>query len=357
MTIKRLLRQFTMLSLCVLLTQIAFSQTKTISGKISDDKGNPIQGATVTVRNSKSGTSTDASGAFKLNVPATAKTLVISSVGFTQQEISIGDKETFEVSLVASTSTLNDVVVVGYGTARKKDLTGAVASVSSKDFNQGVVAAPDQLLTNKVAGLEVSTSSGQPGGGSTIKVRGNNSILAGVNQPLIVIDGVPLDGRDATPSLNLGGSLPFGTTPSSNPLLYINPADIDHIEVLKDASSAAIYGSRGANGVIAITTKKGSAGPIRLDFGTSLGTNIGWMKTDDLMNASQFRSRLTQYGLTGKGYDSLGSVDALKAITQNTLSQNYTLSLSGGNENGRFRASFLASSKGKKKKNTKINRR
>ncbi len=121
MTIKRLLRQITALMLCVTFTQIAFSQTKTISGKISDDKGNPIQGATVTVRGAKTGTSTDASGAFKLNVPATAKTLVVSSVGFTQQEISIGDKETFDVSLVASSQSLTDVVVIGYVTVQLKE--------------------------------------------------------------------------------------------------------------------------------------------------------------------------------------------------------------------------------------------
>ena len=146
MTIKRLLRQITALMLCVTFTQIAFSQTKTISGKkISDDKGNPIQGATVTARGSKSGTSTDASGAFKLNVPATAKTLVVSSVGFTQQEISIGDKETFDVSLVASSQSLTDVVVIGYGTAKRKDLSGSFSTVTAKNLNAVPAGTPDQL--------------------------------------------------------------------------------------------------------------------------------------------------------------------------------------------------------------------
>src|SRR5579871_1474258 len=151
MTITRLLRQITILLLCVTCTQLAFSQTKTISGKITDDKGNPLQGATVTVKGSKNGTSTDASGAFKLNVPATAKSITISSVGFTPQEIAIGDKETIDVSMVAATQALTDVVVIGYGTARKKDATGSVASIKAKDFKQGVVTSPDQLLQNKVA--------------------------------------------------------------------------------------------------------------------------------------------------------------------------------------------------------------
>ena len=280
MTIKRLLRRFTLLMLCVILTQIAFSQTKTISGKISDDKGNPIQGATISVRGSKGGTTTDATGAFKLNVPTTAKTLLISSVGFAQQEISIGDKETFEVSLVASTQSLSDVVVIGYGTARKKDITGSVTSVKAKDFNQGVIASPDQLLQGKVSGLEITTKSGQPGAASTIKIRGNNSIRAN-NNPLYVIDGVPLDGRTAKPGLDLGANgLPFGPTPESNPLLYINPADIAQIDVLKDASSAAIYGSRGANGVIVVTTKKGTSGALKLEAGASLGFFAGYIVSE-----------------------------------------------------------------------------
>jgi iron complex outermembrane receptor protein len=339
MTIKRLLRQFSLLLLCVVLTQLAFSQTKTISGKVTDDKGNPIQGATVTVRGLNKGTSTDATGSFSLNVPASAKTLVISSIGYTEQQIAIGTQDNFNVSLVTSSSGLNEVVVVGYGTARKKDLTGSVSSVSAKDFNQGPLAAPDELLQNKVPGLEVANSGGQPGGATTVRIRGTNSLLTTGNV-LYVVDGVPLDGRDATPSLNLSA---FGAIPATNPLTYINPADIQQMDVLKDASSAAIFGSRGANGVIVITTKKGTAGPIQMDFSASLGGNAGLVKTDGLLSASEFRSELANYKLTGNGYDSGASVNALKAVSQNTLSQNYNLAISGGNENGKFRASFLGS--------------
>jgi len=341
MTIKRLLRQFSLLMVCVIFTQIAFSQSKTVSGKILDDKGNPVQGATVTVRGTKGGTSTDANGAFTLNVPASGKTLVISSVGFTQQEISIaGITTSLSISLVPSSTSLNDVVVIGYGTARKKDLTGAVSSVTAKDFNQGPVSAPDQLLVNKVPGLEVSASGGQPGGLTTIRVRGTNSIL-NTGGALIVVDGVELDGRDATPALNLSGA-GFGAIPTTNPLTFINPNDIQQMDVLKDASAAAIFGSRGANGVIVITTKKGSSGPLQLDFGTSFGSNAGLMKSDGLLTASEYRSKLSEYGLTGAGFDGGTSVNALKAISQNTLSQSYNLAISGGNENGKFRASFLA---------------
>ncbi len=329
------------LLLCVLITQIAFSQTKIISGKVSDDKGNPVQGATVTPRGYKTGTSTDASGMFKLSVPATAKTLLITSVGFTQQEVSIGDQASFDVSLVSSSQSLSDIVVIGYGSARKRDLTGSVASVKAKDFNQGAITSPDQLMQNKVAGLEVTSNQGQPGGATTVQIRGNNSLRSG-NGPLYVIDGVALDGRDAKPSLNLGANgLPFGPTPESNPLLYINPNDIAQIDILKDASSTAIYGSRGANGIIVITTKKGTSGGTKLEFGTSFGTAAGYMKNYGLLSASQFRTESTKYSLA---QDSGNSVNTLKEITQNTLSQNYNLSLSGGNETGKYRASFLASS-------------
>jgi len=222
MTIQRLLTKMVSFTLlCVLFTQTAFSQTKTISGKVTDDKGASVQGATVTVKGTKVGASTAADGSFTITAPTSATTLVISSVGFTEQEVAINGQSSVTVALVATQANLNEVVVIGYGTARKKDLTGSVASVQAKDFNQGVIAAPDELLQNKTPGVEVSTSSGQPGGGTTIKIRGNTSILSGVNNPLIVVDGVPLDGRDATPALNLGqNSLPFGTTPRSNPLLY-----------------------------------------------------------------------------------------------------------------------------------------
>jgi len=346
MTIQRLLTKMVSFTLlCVLFTQPAFSQTKTISGKVTDDKGAAVQGATVTVKGTKVGASTSADGSFTITAPASATTIVVSSVGFSEQEVSITGQSSVTVALVATQSNLNEVVVIGYGTARRRDLTGAVGSVQAKDFNQGTIASPDQLLQNKTPGVEVSTSSGQPGGGTTIKIRGNTSILSGVAQPLIVVDGVPLDGRDATPAMNLGSNgLPFGTTPNSNPLLYINPYDIQSIDVLKDASSAAIYGSRGANGVIVITTKKASTGQTKVEFNTSIGDNVGYMKTDGLLSASQFRSKLTTYNLTGAGYDSGGSVNALKSIAQHKpLIQTYNLSLSGGNDNGKFRASFLAS--------------
>src|SRR5215467_1981175 len=246
MTINRLLSRIATIAICVLLTQFSFSQNKTITGKVADEKGNPVQGATVTVKGTKTGTSTDGNGLFKISVGPSASTLVITSVGFATQEVDISGKTDVSVSLVTTNASLNEVVVVGYGTARKKDLTGAVASVQAKDFNKGVVVNPDQLLEGKVAGLQIINSSGQPGAATVVKIRGNNSIRSG-NTPLYVIDGVPLDGRSPRPGLNNNSSI--GTSPDVNPLNFINPYDIQSIDVLKDASASAIYGSRGANGV------------------------------------------------------------------------------------------------------------
>jgi iron complex outermembrane receptor protein len=344
MTITRLLKRFTSLLICVTFTQLAFSQTKTVTGTVTDDKGAPVQGASVVVKGSRSGTTTDATGAFSLNVPSSAKTIVVSSVGFNEQEVDISSSSTVSVALVSSTQSLNDVIVIGYGTVKRKDATGSLTTISAKEFNQGVITSPDQLLQNKVSGLEIVNNSGQPGTATTIKIRGNSTVI-GSGNPLYVVDGIQLDGRDARPTVNLGTG-GFGSTPNSNPLLYINPYDIQDITVLKDASSTAIYGSRGANGVIVITTKKGSSGPIKLEAGASIGSNVGYMKRYDVLNTGEFRSALAKYHLdtlTANPLDKKGSVDALDAITTHKAIQNYSLAVSGGNENGKFRASFLAS--------------
>jgi TonB-linked SusC/RagA family outer membrane protein len=334
-----------------LFSTAAFAQTKVITGKVTDSKdGSPVAGASVVVKGTQYGTQTGADGTFKLNAPADSKTLVISSLNFVTQEIAITGS-TINVSLAPSADQLGDVVVIGYGTARKNDLTGALSSVKAKDFNQGIISSPDQLLQNKVAGLQIVSNGGQPGTATTVKLRGNSSLIAG-QQPLYVIDGVPLDGRTARPSITLGAG-GFGTTPDDNPLLFINMNDIAQVDVLKDASATAIYGSRGANGVILITTKKATGGPLKVDAGVSYGVNAGYMKKYDVLNASQFRQALTKYNLPSS-LDGGATVDPFKAIEQNTIAQNYNLAFSGGNENGRFRASFLASNQPGIIKNTDL---
>ena len=350
MTIQRTLaRSASLLLLCVLFTLSAFSQTKTITGKVLDDKGAPIQGATITVRGTKAGASTGADGTYHITVPNSGKYLLVSSVGFTQQEISIGDKTTIDVLLVSATTNLNEVVVIGYGTARRKDLTGSATTVSAKNFNQVPAATPDQLLQGKVAGLEVTVSNGQPGAATIVKIRGNNSIRSNTN-PLYVIDGVPLDGRSARPTFSNTTGLPgtpgstvsgVGNIPDANPLTYLNGSDIESISVLKDASASAIYGSRGANGVILITTRTGVSGPLRVEAGASISLP-GLMKQPTVLNASQYRTELAKYGAAS---DSGASYTPFNEIIHHKLSQNYSIAISGGNsENNRYRASFLASS-------------
>ncbi len=316
----------------------AQAQNKTISGKVTDSKdGSVLVGASVVVKGSKTGTQTGTDGTFRLSVPASATTLVVSSVGYGNQEVNIQNKTSVDVTLTATNDQLNEVVVIGYGTARKKDLTGSVVSVQAKNFNQGVINAPDQLLQNKVAGLEVTNINGQPGAASTIQIRGTSSIRSN-NNPLYVVDGVPLDGGTARP--NLGNA--FGSNPNSNPLLFIDPNSIAQIDVLKDASSAAIYGSRGANGVIVITTKKATAGAMKVEVGVNYGTNIGYMKKFEILNAGDYRAALKKYNQAAT-LDGGANTDALKEITQNSFAQNYSVALSGGNDVGRVRASVLAS--------------
>lgn len=310
----------------------ALAQNKTITGKVTDSKdSSPLAGATIQVKGSRSGTTTNLNGDFTITVPAAAKILAVSAVGYENQEVPI-DSDNLTILLVASTSSLDEVVVVGYGTARKKDLTGAVASVQEKDFNRGVITAPDQLIQGKAAGVLVINNTGQPGGSTTIRVRGSSSIRSG-NQPLFVIDGVPLSGGSSRPGTGGGGD--YGSD-GGNPLNFINPNDIAGMEILKDASATAIYGSRGANGVIIITTKRGKSGAPQLDASASVGvSNV--LKKLEVLNADEYKKVLQDYNIATGDYGQ--NEDAWDAITRTAITQNYNTAISGGTENGRYRVS------------------
>ncbi len=265
--------------LMFLLSISARAQNRVISGKVTDSKsGQPIAGVSVLVKATRIGTQTLSDGAFQLNAPSSATTLVFSYVGYARQEAAIGTGN-ITVALEQATSSLNDIVVVGYGTARKKDLTGSVVSVTAKDFVRGPITTPEQLIAGKVPGVQINSNSGQPGAGSRIRIRGGTSLNAS-NDPLIVIDGVPIDNN--------------GISGSPNPLSLINPNDIESFNILKDASSAAIYGARAANGVILITTKKGvGGGGVKINFSTlnSLSVKTGEV---DVLTAGQFRNLVNQ---------------------------------------------------------------
>jgi len=328
---KSFLTKWTFLLCLMLGFGFTISAQRTISGTVTDAENNePLIGANVLIKGFGTGTITDIDGSYALRIPEGATELVFSYTGYIDQEVTIGASSTINVSLAAG-KLLDEVVVIGYGTVKKRDVTGAVASLKEKDFNQGVIASPDQLLQSRVAGVNIITNSGQPGAESTVKIRGNNSIRAGAN-PLYVVDGIPLDGRTAKAGLL---STDIGSIANSNPLNFLNPQDIANIEVLKDASAAAIYGARASNGVILITTKKARSGAPQFTFGSSLGTS-SVLKKYDVLTGDEYRSALTAYGLEGNGGS---SVDAFDEITRRAMNQSLNFSVGAGNENSSYRLS------------------
>ena len=330
---KKLLKQCMLFVALVMVTGSSVFAQRVISGVVTDGSSNEtLIGANVLVDGTSVGTITDIDGSFSLNVPDGAERLVISYAGYGDQTINLSGENYYNISLGAG-ELLDEIVVVGYGTVRKRDLTGSVASLKEDDFNKGVIISSDQLLQGRVPGVNMVNNSGQPGGRATVKVRGNNSIRAGAD-PLYVVDGVPLDGRTAKAGFFGTGEL--GAIENSNPLNFINPSDIASIEVLKDASSAAIYGSRASNGVILITTKKAVEGQPQVNFNVSLGTS-SVLKEYDVLDAGGYRDALNQYGLTSGDFG--GSSDAFDAITRSGSVQNYNLSIGTGGDNGRVRFS------------------
>lgn len=237
----------------------AFSQNKAITGRVTTAQGEGLQGVTVAVVGSDQAVATDESGSYKLSVPASARALRFSYSGYVAKEETIGNRTTIDVTLSTGFSDLSQVVVVGYGSQRKKDLTGAVASIGASELSKTTVTSMDQALQGKIAGVNVTNDAGDPGGGVSIKIRGVGTVNN--TEPLYVVDGVPLINNPGSEIPTAGGS---GKV--SNPLANINPNDIESIDILKDASAAAIYGVRGANGVVIITTKKGKAGKSKVSL-------------------------------------------------------------------------------------------
>jgi iron complex outermembrane receptor protein len=306
-----------------------FAQNR-VTGTITDPTGKGVAGATVVVRGTSNATQTDENGAFSISAPANA-TLVLTAIGFASTEVALNGRTTITASMGTQEAALSEVVVTGYGTQRRRDLTGSVASVSARNFNKGVVTSPDQLIQGKVAGVQIVNSSGQPGAAAAVRIRGVASIRAGT-QPLYVLDGVQLPGIDARPGSNLG----IGSSPSTNPLNFLNPNDIASMEVLKDASATAIYGSRGANGVIIITTRKGQTGVPSLELSTSSGFSTA-MKRLEVLDGNEYRAALKQYNQTSGDFG--GTEDAFDAISRTAYTQNHNFGISGGGEGGRYRFS------------------
>jgi TonB-linked SusC/RagA family outer membrane protein len=333
----------------MLLSAFAFAQSRTITGKVTDPStGAGVSNVSVLVKGTTVGVTTDADGSFRIDVPQGARTLSFSSVGYSEQEVPLGSSAVVNVSLQAGGNrALDEVVVVGYGTRRKSDLTGAVGSVRGAQLQERSAPSLNQALAGRIAGVQVNTNSGRPGGQTNVRIRGFSSINTS-NNPLYIIDGV---------------ALPQGTqTQNSNSIDFINPSDIAAVEVLKDASATAIYGARGANGVILITTKRGSTTGGRVTYDTELGVPTIGPHRVEMLNAREFLEVENMAYDNIKVYDPVGwaagnyntvvdprvkrkslpllfdangnplyDTDWLKESTQNKLSQNHQLGFTGGN--------------------------
>ena len=315
-----------LLLMVAIMLGVTVQAQRTVKGKLSDaSSGEALIGANVVTTGSNA--VTDVDGMYSINVPAGATALTFSYTGYDSQTVTLGSSNVIDVSLRAG-KVLEDVVVVGYGSVRKSDATGAVSAITSKDFNKGVITSPEQLMQGRVAGVQVSQNSGEPGGGINVRIRGTSSVRNG-NNPLFVVDGVPLTGNSDEPASNAEG---FGRIAERNPLTFINPDDIESINILKDASATAIYGSRGANGVVLITTKKGKEGKGTLEYGYSLGSS-SITKKYDLLNAAEFAS-------ANPKQDKKGSTDWQNEVFQTGLAHTHSLSFGGGTGNGNYRFSL-----------------
>ena len=315
---------------------------QTITGTVTDgESGDALPGVNILAKGTSTGTVTDVEGNYRLTVADDVATLVFSSIGYTTQEVTINGRSVIDLALTADVQSLSEVVVVGYGTVEKSDLTGSVSSLKPEDFNPGANVSVDQMMQGRAAGVQVSQTSSEPGGGMSIRIRGASSINAG-NEPLYVIDGLPIDN---SPLLSGGGAAGLGSNQNPrNPLNALNPNDIESIEVLKDASATAIYGSRGANGVILVTTKKGNREKVSVNYDVYGGSQAVYEKMD-LLTTQEYIA-----GINGIS-DDLGegpvfSTDDINRIGNGTDWQdqiyrsapvwNHNLSASGGDEKTTF---------------------
>jgi len=304
----------------------ASSQDRVITGKVTDSKdGSPLRGVTVLAEGSSTGTETAVDGSYRITVSPSVTKLAFSFVGYVPQEESINGRTQINVSLTLASTSLAEVVIIGYGTTTKKDLTGSITSVTAKDFNRGTATTPEQLIAGKVPGVQITSNGGAPGSGSTIRIRGGASLNAS-NDPLIVLDGVPLDNN--------------GIPGAANALALINPNDIESFNILKDASATAIYGSRASNGVIIITTKKGKSGKPKFAFNTQNSVST-LSKGADVLSPAEFRVYVITHGTPAQAA-LLGnaSTDWQSQIYSNAVSTDNNLSVSGSVKNLPYRFSL-----------------
>ncbi|MGY8914402.1 MAG: carboxypeptidase-like regulatory domain-containing protein, partial [Flavobacteriales bacterium] len=310
------------------------AKAQTVSGTVSDASG-PLPGASVLVKGTTNGTQTDFDGNYTLNNVGSGATMVFSYIGYKPLEVAVNGRTSISITLEEDAQALDEVVIIGYGTTTVKDATGSVTSVTAADFNGGAIASPEQLIQGKTAGVNIQQTSGEPGAGIQLNIRGSNSVR-GDNSPLFVVDGVPLAGGNTSP----GGDTGSGGSAVKNPLNFLNPSDIESISILKDASATAIYGSRGANGVVIITTKsgKGSSGG-KFEFSSTLSIATP-ANSYDLLDREEYLAAVTQYGGNASSVDFGNNTDWQEFLTRTAASQNQNLSYSNNYGSGNIRATF-----------------
>lgn len=314
-------------------------QAPTVSGKVSDEKGDGIPGVNVLVKGTATGTVTDTDGRYNLQIPDDNAILVFSSIGFVSQEVAVGSRRMLDISLQPDVTQLGEVVVIGYGTQKRQDLTGAIASVSGEDLKKVFITTPDQAMQGRVAGVQVRTTSHEPGGAISVQIRGTSSLSAS-SQPLYVIDGFPISNDYESVAAEKGASVP-------NQLNSIDPSTIESIEILKDASATAIYGSRATNGVVLITTKRGKSGTAQVDYSSSVSFQQV-AKKYDLLNATEWAQLVNEaddlnnrpHTFSDQQIAEMGvGTDWQDVIYRTAVTQRHMISMSGGTENIRYMVS------------------
>lgn len=318
MLLKRLLRPTLFYLLLFSVFQQAAAQNRNITGSVVNERNSPVSGASVTIKGSAIGTAADSLGKFSLSVPPSAKSLIISSVGYTSQEVSISGKTSVTITLASPSQMLSDVVVVGYGTARRGDLTGSVSTVSSKELNPGPITNPLQQIAGKAAGVNISQVGSEPGAAPSVRIRGITSLQGG-NDPLVVVDGVQ-------------GNMDL--------LNQVPPSEIATVDILKDASATAIYGSRGAPGVIIITTKKSVAGKTTVEYTGNSSVDVIPKKLHEL-NAEEWTNEAKRLNVDPSANHG-SNTDWYNLLTRNGFTQNHTLAFGGGAKDFNYRASVTA---------------
>lgn len=314
-----------------------FAQQRTVTGSVvAANDAFPLPGVNIQIKGTTTGAFTDGNGRYSIQVPSADAVLVFSLVGFTSQEVRVGDRSTIDIRLAEDVKTLGEVVIVGYGEQERRTLTSSISTVGAKDIQNLPMASADQMMQGRAAGVQVSSNSGTPGGGMFVRVRGTTSINAS-SDPLYVVDGIPIVASNLS-AVGLGGQI-------TNPLADINPADIESMEILKDASATAIYGARAANGVVLITTKRGKAQKAKIEIGSYVGVQSLW-RQPDVVDGPTFEKLINEARINNgqaplyANPDAALNTDWMSEIFQDAPIKNLDVSVTGGNDRVKYLVSM-----------------